>query len=102
MVKINCICCKKEIISRTRRRKFCNNKCQFKYRYNIPELKARLKAYSAKYVDKVKHTSKYKLRMKLNFSRWYSRPENKLKMKLYGRIYQRKKLNISPDRFRKV
>lgn len=41
-----------------------------------------------------------KEKCKSNFQSWYSKPENKEKMKVYMRNYMRKKNGIKKDKFR--
>lgn len=41
-----------------------------------------------------------KEKCKANFQSWYSKPENKEKMKRYMREYMRKKLGIKKEKYR--
>ena len=43
---------------------------------------------------------KNKEKCKSNFQKWYSKPENKEKMKIYMREYMRKKKEIKKENFR--
>ena len=43
---------------------------------------------------------KNKPKCKANFKNWYSKPENKEKMKVYMRNYMRKKKGIKKEKFR--
>lgn len=94
MYKRKCKYCDNIIITKCPKKYFCDDRCRNNFYYKtIPIYRKRRKANSRAYVKK--HKAYYKKANKINFIKWYAKPENKEKFKMYYRTTKENALKLN-------
>lgn len=93
----NCKHCQKKMLTNNPQKKYCNQKCQFKWQYkNNPKFKNRVNQNSKKSYDKRKNNPEFKKRNAERVKKWISNNKEKFNQKMlenWKKRYQERKFN---------